>query len=335
MFNWQKFLDHHHIHYVTSGPNVSRGNFAVQCPFCGVADPSQHMVIGSSGNWWRCWRNRIHRGNSPAKLVQALLGCSLEQALRLVGSDINIPTDFLAQVQARIAPSPTTTYPKLTLPREFKPLSDKPSARPYIEYLKDRGFTTSQIAMMHKQYKILYCTQGPYKGRIIFPIYSQGVLVTWTGRSIYPNQSLRYKTLSSIPEKAAQTGFPPAPPITNFLLWFDRLIQDSGTIYLCEGPFDALKVNILGRAHGIHATCFFTSSPTRKQIDLLHQLLPHFKNKYLLLDQGTLAQAISITSDMAGLKIPIRQLPKGIKDPGELTQEQLLHLSLDNSTILS
>jgi hypothetical protein len=117
-------------------------------------------------------------------------------------------------------------------------------------------------------------------------------------------------------------------PINNYLLWWDHLIDcDADTIILVEGPFDALKVTTLGWTRGIVATCFFTQSPGPLQIDLLHELLPKFEKKYLLLDQGTLPALITIASELQTLGVEPLRLPIGVKDPGELTGEQLEELA--------
>ena len=42
------------IPYVTTGPNVARGHFAIKCPFCGEADPSEHLGIEESTGRWGC-----------------------------------------------------------------------------------------------------------------------------------------------------------------------------------------------------------------------------------------------------------------------------------------
>jgi hypothetical protein len=131
--------------------------------------------------------------------------------------------------------------------------------------------------------------------------------------------------LSADPEKAELDYMPPAlAPINNYLLWWDDLMKaDVETIILCEGPFDALKVTTLGWNMGVAATCFFTQSPGPLQVDLLHELLPRFRRKYLLLDQGTIPALIKIAAELQTLGVERLLLPRGVKDPGVLTREQL------------
>ena len=329
-FSWPEFLNDHRIEFVTDGPNCPKGDVAIRCPWCGSQDPSQHLAISTSGSGYHCWRNRDHAGRSPIKLIQALIGCSYDQARLYAGQTTNLPSNFLEQVQAQITPS-TTTAPKvpLTFPKEFRRL-DHSSAlgRPYRRYLKERGYKYPE--RLTDAFNIYYCTQGAFHGRIIFPVYFKGELVSWTGRTVTQDE-LRYKSLTTTPEKAQKDGTPLAiGPIAHYLLWYDELMKnqyaDRSTICLCEGPFDALRINYLADHHNIYATCCFTSSPSDPQIDLLHELLPRYKRRVLLLDEGTLALSLKTQSRLAGLDIEIGMLP-GIKDPGELKHvNQLAHL---------
>ncbi len=40
-FDWVDFLERHGIEYVTSSPNIGRGEVGVKCPYCGPGDPSR------------------------------------------------------------------------------------------------------------------------------------------------------------------------------------------------------------------------------------------------------------------------------------------------------
>lgn len=327
-FDWIEFLDQYHISYVTSGPSVTRGNIAVRCPWCASEDPSTHMGISLEGKGWHCWRQSDHRGRNPTRLVQALLHCSADQASQIVGySSSLIGDDFLEQVKQRMpdedGKSPAQES-KLALPAVFKPLKQLPSARPYLGYLSSRGFDPLALT----DYGIRYCTSGPYHGRIVFPVYREGRLIAWTGRSIYPDEEKRYKTLSPNADKAAAEGYDPAvTPINHQVLFHDLLLKLSAdTLCICEGPFDALKVMMLGRSRGVVATCLFTNQPTIEQVDLLYDLAPRFSRRFLLLDRDMFYTAIKTSSSLTGLELVPLLLPDGIKDPGELDRKSFSKL---------
>lgn len=335
VFDWERFFDQNGIPYAATGTNVSRGNVAIHCPFCGSSDEGQHMSVNLHGKGWRCFRRPDHRGKGSARLVQALLGCTWERAKYLVGEAVYIPEDFNAQVHKLLAPPPPPIARKLKLPGHFKTIAERWSARPFLNYLTgpDRNFTMQQALRLTERYGMRYATQGAYKRRVVFPIHFEGKLVSWTGRAIDKGTEIRYKTLSDDPERAEREGEGQAlGPITDYLLWYDDALEaDADTLVICEGPFDACKVDVLGRREGIVASCVFTSRPTNRQVELLHTLLPRFKHKLLLLDRGTLPTMLRVQSELTGLGLQLAELPRSLKDPGEFkSRKQLVEFVVDN-----
>ena len=313
MFDWISFFESNRIHYVASGPNTSKNQIGIRCPFCGVNDPSEHMSINLEGKGFRCWRQPLHSGKNPTKLIQALLNCSWEQAASIAGQSKSLPNDFMNKVRSSINKQEIVERPNnLKLPKEFKLFSTLPSCKPYLSYITKRGFD----AFDAYEYGVYYASQGNYKGRVIFTIDFNKELVGWTGRTIYPSEMIRYKTLTHDLEKEDN----PAPaPISHYLLFYDRIVDvDADTIVLCEGPFDAWRLNVLGETIGVIATCFFTSTLSKQQLNLLHDLLPKFKNRYLLLDENTFSKAARIRADLIALGVEVKRLPAGVKDPGDL-----------------
>ena len=323
--DWIKFLDTHKISYSDHGANVAKNCVAIRCPWCGDSDPSNHLAIYLDGKGFVCWRNRSHSGsgNKSAKLIQALLGCSWERATKYLGRERLLPSDFMDKIRGTLMKQQDEVLEieGLSLPSEFKPFRGAPSSRPYVQYLHERGFSELEVART-QGYGIYYASQGEYKGRIIFTVWVDGDLKGWTGRTIYPTETLRYKTLSNNPEK----GPPTAPkPIGNYLLFWDKLKAPvPKTIVLCEGPFDAWRVNLLGTKLGVVSTCFFTNTPSREQVGLLHEILPKFDNRIILLDQETSSQVARIKSQLVAFDLTVRQLPPQYKDPAELPNTEVL-----------
>ncbi len=334
-FDWINFLERYGIEYITVGPNVQKDNVNVHCPWCGAGDPSHHMGISLVGPWYGCWRNPEHRGKSAARLVRALLGCTLAEAHSIVGSAASLPSDLLGSVEAlMLAPTTSGSDPdkSLSMPKEFKPLKEGVASKYFWKYLRDRRYSDRQIGRMTSDFGIRYCKDGPFAGRIVFPVFYEGKLKTWTARTIFKGETLRYKTLTVDADRASVLGLEPAAGnINEFLLWYDDLqADDNETIFIVEGPFDALRVRTLGSRLGITATCFFTSAPSRIQMGLFHELLPKYKNRYLLLDEGTTDKTQKIKAAfgglMTGIGVDVVQLPPKVKDPGDLKKEEFLSL---------
>lgn len=326
-FDWIRFLDSNHIEYSTKGANVSRGNIVVHCPWCGHEDEGTHLSVALNGRGYRCFRQPDrHRGKANARLVAALLGCSLEQAAKICGEQIYIPEDFMARVTDYINPKrvDSTKQESLRMPLEFRRFSTMPSCRPYETYLLSRGFR--EIYRFTELLDVRYCTSGFFHHRVMFPVRHEGKLMTFTGRSLDPQAPIRYLTLPTAGETTEKYGLQPAlGPITDYLLWFDECAEaDADTIYIVEGPMDAMKIWELGLDYGIVAVCVFTATASAGQIDKLHDLLPKFKNRFLMLDRDTLAVSMRLNAQLSGLGVINRILPLGVKDPGELKNAKFL-----------
>lgn len=322
-FDWIRFLDQNGIEYVTKGSSVTKDHVAIRCPWCGSADPSQHLSISLSGKGWRCFRQPDqHKGRSPVSLVSRLLGVSLQQASLLTGEQLYIPENFSERINKLLNASPEPEQREdIELLEEFKPFSGLPSSRPYVNYMVRRGFKRSSVVDLADQFDMHYAVRGAFHHRIIFPIYHRKQLITWTGRSINPQADLRYMTLTTDPENNSWNLPVALAPISDQLFAYNQLRKvDADTIYLVEGPFDALKIWYLGQRHGVVATCFFTATASANQIELLHELLPRFKRRILLLDEGTMVIAMRLTNQLTRLGVKTRTIPKGLKDPGELEE---------------
>ncbi len=325
LFDWPRFLDQNRIDHRT----ISDREVLCQCPWCGHNDPSKHMSINLQGRGWKCFRSDEHKGRNPTRLIQAMLGCSMEHAASLCGSSIQLGDDFKSQLAKILDVVKFIKAKPPAMPKEFLPLADKPSAWPFLSHLRGRGFRHSDTLKLARKYDLRYCKSGVYQGRIIFPVKRSNQLMTWTGRTITSDPA-RYRSHTTDTELAKKLDMEPAAEsISNLLLWHDELLTTKADILvICEGPMDALKVNHLGNRQGIISTCLFTMRASSAQIFALQDLLPKFRRSILLLDRGTLSQSISILMKMPQLEI--MTLPKDVSDPGELSPENFFLLGLDH-----
>ena len=135
-----------------------------------------------------------------------MIRCSNAQAEHILGPDfVVLPDDFLAGIRGSLFPKAVEPPPVLEMPLEFRPLIREPRARRFVDYLGERGFRKVDVL---GSFGLHYCSFGPWRDRIIFPVHRRGKLVAWTGRSIKPDAELRYKTEG---------------PIGDHLLWQDQL----------------------------------------------------------------------------------------------------------------
>lgn len=302
--DWIKLFEDNQVPYVTRGPNTRRGEISIRCPFCGEDDPSEHMGIVLDREAWGCHRNQQHRGKSPVKLVQAILGCSFAQAKLIVPQYNQADPEALDQAVLGLGtPAEPVKQPQvpLTLPPEFKPISGR-----FYQYLKGRGFEDPYE--LADYYGLKCCNTGRWKDRIIIPIYQKGKLIAWTARAIQqPKKAPRYLSTS---EAIKTTVFNE-----------DDIIEGGDTLIVTEGPFDALKVDYYGYPEGIRATAVFGTSITIDQISILKDMYGRYRRVILLFDQGTTETAFNISEWLPGARIG--SLPQGVKDPGDLDKNQI------------
>lgn len=280
------------------------------------------LAIDLEGRGWHCWRNKAeHRGRSPVRLVAALARCSFEEAARITGRPYaGIATEsILDKVRTTFEPNgQSMQIPSIKIPHEFRAIDNGRSAVRFVDYLEhERGFERADIMRMTETYGMYYALFGEQRYRVIFTVRHNGELVGWTGRTIVRGEERRYWASEG-------EGW---PRITDYVLWHDELhASNADTIMLVEGPFDALKINVLGRPFGIVSTCFFTAQPSDAQIGLLCDLLPRFRRRLILTDRGTTASTMRIHGALSHLA-DVATLQSNIKDPGEFSRKSFLHFT--------
>lgn len=335
-FDWLNFLGTRGIEFVERGPNVSRGNVNISCPFCGTGDESHHLGISLKGKGWGCWRSRLHRGRRPHRLVQALIGCSYIEAARIVGDEQDIALsgegNFANEIEQMMTPGAweedklsdldwlDTLYPIEAKRHYVAP------ARSYLEY---RGYHGDEVYELCKLYDLRYAISGPFKMRVCIPVVMEQGLVNWTGRDITGSAMVRYKTLTTDVEKAEAANLPLAPLSIDKTLWnYAELLDcDAKTLVVVEGPFDALNIDWRGARHGIRATCLFGKNLSDAQVELLDAIAHRFKRRIVLLDPDASMDSISMQSRLEYLRFKFAVTPRSVEDPAEMSTRQVRALS--------
>jgi hypothetical protein len=323
MFDWAAFLTSQGIEFVTRGPNTGRDQVGVQCPFCGADDASQHMAISVKGHGWSCRRNQSHRGRSRTKLIQALLRCSPERARQLAeeGTAILVPPaeglgDRMRELITGSRKPYHTPVPLSLKKGSCKPLSGSPSllARPFFEYLKGRGYRGDQLEWIIDKYQLHYVTYGLFRYRLVIPVFSSnGQLITWTARTVYEDEPVRYRTLTCPPAIAAPGDFLLGLP----LLWG---CTNPRVLIICEGPLDAIRVSALGHRDGVYGTCLFGLRMSESQAELIEELSARFDRIGLLLDDDAAFRVLRIWKSISSVSVRSLKLPSTAQDPGELDE---------------
>lgn len=329
--DWVRVLTEHRVPYVTSGPNVKRGEINIRCCFCGSADPSHHMGISLETGWWSCWRNRSqHSGKSPVRLLMRLLNVPYARAREIAGlarDDVD-PEGFdaiAARVLGRNVDARPGSVPRrsLQLDNAFIPITDKPRTRRYWNYLYQRGFNgaskAGEDATLLCELYGLHAGDGlKWRDRIILPYYQDGNLVTWTGRAI-GTAHIRYRDL-----EVKESLLAPKQTLYNH----DALHDEGKALVLVEGPFDALKIDFYGRPWGVRAVALSTNSISEEQAFLLQLASGHYPRTLVMMDNSSrlgIVDSMRMRQELNFLPdIEIVSVPYDCKDAGELTAEQAI-----------
>ena len=199
------------------GKQTARGNYAYHCPLCKHHKPKLevNMSENSKGeNPWHCW-------------VCDKKGKKLYQLFKAV----EVPPETMAELKAIVKyVGPETDVQvetKVTLPKEFKPLTNIQKSnimgRHALAYIKSRGITEEDIL----KYGIGYCETGRYANMVIIPSFDErGNINYFTGRSFEKEPSVKYRN----------------PSVSRDIIPFELFINWELPLILCEGPFDAISI---------------------------------------------------------------------------------------------
>ena len=290
--NFIKLFEDYHVPAVPDkrGPWVN-----IDCPYC---DEKGHYNMGfnCAGDYYHCWKT-LH-AFPIKKVLSDVLNVpmnSLNEILSGYEGGANLSTRFIKKSKANKIELPTDTF----TPAERK-------------YLKARGFSPKK---KKKKYGLVGGgISGRWKFRIIIPIYYNGQLMSWTGRSILPKDVIeelgipRYKNLSI--EQSV---------INSKEIFFNLDNCNGKEVILVEGPMDVLKM-------GDQTVCSLGTSVTREQ-ELF--LTNRFEKVYIAFDNEPAAQEkakhLGMNLSSAGMKVEVVNICEDFNknDPGELNEEEV------------
>lgn len=326
LFDWRAFLEENNVEHRL---HLGRGWAEIRCPFCGDADRGMHLGVrlDPASPGWSCWKDYSHRGRRPEKLLQALTGCSRVEAAGIVvrqgleqpqfTPETGLGTPQTGEGVHSQRPPPNG----LVWPPEMR-LLEGAYVMPFLRYLVDRGFSEPQRVV--SEYRLRGCVAGPFQWRLIIPVFDAvGNLLTWTGRSIKSGITPKYRSLSHRP----YPNQPQAVLNIKEVIYNLQFLRGGGRVLvITEGPLDAIKVDHSCYARGVRATCLFGKVASPQQLAALSAAAPAFDRVVVLLDADALSDAWRLADELRSVcrtPVDVGALPAGVKDPGELDEDQL------------
>lgn len=267
----------------------------VNCPYCDTKSTSFNLGFNPAGNYYHCWKSKH---NYPIRQVLSTL-------LNVSESSIdNILIDYQGAGET-LSEKKTSNIKYLELPTNTFTKAER-------KYLKSRDFDPKYL---YKKYHVVGGgIDGDWKFRIIIPVYYQGQLLSWTGRSILSKEKLkqleipRYKNLSI--EKSVKN-------IKELFFNIDNCKSD--TVVLTEGAFDVLRFDG-------NAICSMGTELTESQINLLAS---RFRKIFILFDNEPEAQekarkfGLQLSSIGIDIEIVNAYEDFGKNDMGECSREEI------------
>jgi hypothetical protein len=290
--NFEKLFRDYNVPYSL---RINRGWVNCNCPYCDTKSTSFNLGFNPAGNYYHCWKSKH---NYPIRQVLSTL-------LNVSESSIdNILMDYQG-VGETLSEKKTSNIKYLELPTNTFTKAER-------KYLKSRDFDPKYL---YKKYHVVGGgIDGYWKFRIIIPVFYQGQLLSWTGRSILSKEKLkqldipRYKNLSI--EKSIKN-------IKELFFNIDNCKSD--TVVLTEGAFDVLRFDG-------NAICSMGTELTESQINLLAS---RFRKIFILFDNEPEAQkkarkfGLQLSSIGIDIEVVNAYEDFGKNDMGECSREEI------------
>jgi DNA primase len=219
-----------------------------------VDDRKHHLWICPEKGTFHCWKS--DEGGTLVKLVAHVDGCSFGEAAEKIGDTKSGGGGSISQLEKRLQelqegllrPKAET---KMVLPPNTFPIKSLSEDNRYRlmaeEYLRGRKLSVGNL---------MICTSGEYRDRIVIPYYGRkGELIYWNGRDLTGKAYLRYRG-----PKKDEVGVG-----KDEVLWIEDWPKPKTKVYMTEGEFDAMSLNLTGLA----AAACGGKAVSEKQMELL------------------------------------------------------------------
>ena len=273
------------------GPYWQKGDeHLYHCPYCG--HHKKKMSINFSNGYWKCWVCDT-RGKNIYRIVRKFGNYQQRQKYRELQGLVDL-TDFEEMFKEY---NNIEEKQILEMPEGFVSLCNKDlpmDSTDAFRYLSSRGIGRREIL----KWKIGYCKEGRYAGRIIIPSFDiEGDLNYFIARS-YVGHTRRYLN----------------PPANRDLVFNELNIDWDEPIVLVEGVFDAIAAG--GNAIPI------LGSTLREGSRLFQAIAIHDTPVYMALDHDAEKKAEWIIKSMLRYDLEVHKVPIDDEDVGEMGNEE-------------
>ena len=261
------------------------------CPYC--KHHKKKMSVNFANGFFKCWVCDV-RGKNIYRMIRKFGNYQQRQRwLQLDGRLDLADFDKIYKEINEIQEEPTCELPKqlISLCNKRLPRSSKKA----LDYLYSRGINDDQI----KLWKIGYCTEGRYGGRIIIPSFNQNGDPNFFIARSYVGHRMKYLN----------------PRTTKDIIFNELMIDWDEPVTIVEGAFDAIvagtqSIPILG-------------STLRPQSRLFQALAINDTPVYIGLDQDAEKKASWMIKKMIEYDMEVYKIDtSAVEDVGSMTPRQ-------------
>lgn len=189
---------------------------------------------------------------------------------------------------------------RISLPEEFKTLTGKHNVvdKRALSYLQQRGIEICDLL----KYKIGYCSEGEFEGRIIIPSFDINGYVNYFIARSFDGHWMRYKN----------------PDASRDIIFNELIIDWDSDVILVEGVFDAI---FAGNAVAL------LGSTLREESKLFQHIIRNDSSVFIALDPDAEDKAMKIARTLLKYDIEVWKidLPKG-EDVSSIGKEAFIEL---------
>ncbi len=158
-------------------------------------------------------------------------------------------------------------------------------AAPGYEYLLGRGIPAARLDALIPLFDLRFDDD---ERRVVFPVREAGKDLGYTARAIDANERKRWL---SHPVEGGHKTVVYEP---------DRVLAGGDTLFIVEGPFDALMVTaVMQPGNDSVATAFFGSLPMAEQLTYITATIPLFRMVYVMLDANVYGRCRRLAQELA------------------------------------
>ena len=271
----------------------SSNEFLFHCPYC--HHHKKKMSVNFGINSWKCWVCD-ERGKNIYRLVRKF--GTYQQKQKWLELDGRLDLSEFDKMFMEMNDEEIVQVTEL--PESFTSLCNKhlpKSSQQPLEYLSQRGIKKEDILM----WKMGYCTEGRYGGRIIVPSFNNsGDLNYFIARS-YVGHRMKYLN----------------PPVSKNIIFNELYIDWDEPVVIVEGVFDAITVK--------HNAIPILGSSLREESKLFQAVVLNDTPVYLALDEDAEKKQNYLIRLFHRYDIDLKVIDtSNVEDVGSMTTGQFL-----------